>query len=102
VSGKTEAWPKTTCTTTEHFAVLGFERQRHSLRLARLVDGDRGIGLERADVRQILAALDAGGAVVATIEFRGFTPAASCATRWCGDGRGDESTSGADPVDVRA
>lgn len=72
---------KTKCTETGHFAVLGYDRQWRSLRLARLVESDlvscgsAGSGLSVADVRQIRAVLDAGHAVVATVEYRGFTPA---------------------------
>ena len=80
ISGKTDAWRKTKCSTTEHFAVLGFDRGRRSLRLARLVEGEllpcgsAGSGLSDADARQIRAALDVGHAVIVTVEYRGFTP----------------------------
>ena len=40
VSGRFDGWCKTKCSTTEHFAVLGFDRGRRSLRLARLVEGE--------------------------------------------------------------
>ena len=80
ISGRFDGWCKTKCSTTEHFAVLGFDRGRRSLRLARLVEdellpcGSAGSGLSVADVRQIRAALDAGHAVIVTVEYRGFTP----------------------------
>jgi bifunctional non-homologous end joining protein LigD len=81
ISGKTDAWRKTKCTETDHFAVIGYDRRGRSLRLARLVDrdpvfcGSAGSGLSVADVRQIRDVLDAGHAIIATVEYRGFTPA---------------------------
>ena len=38
-SGKSDAWRKAKCTTSEHFAVLGSDRAGRSLRLAQLVSG---------------------------------------------------------------
>ena len=65
----------------EEFAVMGYDRQGRSLRLARFLDrglvpcGSAGSGLSDADVRQVRAALDAKHAVIVTVEYRGFTPA---------------------------
>ena len=81
ISGRFDGWRKSKCTETQHFAVLGYEREGRSIRLARLIDGDllacgsAGSGLSDADARQIRAALEAGQAVIAKIEYRGFTPA---------------------------
>jgi bifunctional non-homologous end joining protein LigD len=81
VSGRFEGWRKTKCTATENFAILGYVRGGRSVRLARLVEenlvpcGSAGSGLSVADVRQIRDALDAGHAAIATVEYRGFTPA---------------------------
>jgi bifunctional non-homologous end joining protein LigD len=38
LSGKSPVWRKTRCTLTDHFAVMGADRQGRSLRLARLLD----------------------------------------------------------------
>ena len=79
-SGKSDAWRKAKCTTTAHFALLGYEREGRSLRLARLDQGElvgcgsAGSGLSEAAVREIRAAIDAGRPVVVEIEHRGFTP----------------------------
>jgi bifunctional non-homologous end joining protein LigD len=79
-SGKSDAWLKTKCTTTEHFGVLGYDHEGRSLRLARLVEGElvgcgsAGSGLSEAAVLEIRAALDAGRPVVVEVEHRGFTP----------------------------
>jgi bifunctional non-homologous end joining protein LigD len=81
ISGRSDTWRKTKCTTTEHFAVLGFDPRRPSLRLARLADGDLipcgsvGLGLRDADVRHLRIALDLGRPVLAEVEYRGITPA---------------------------
>ena len=80
-SGKTDAWRKTKCTLTDHFAVMGADRTGRSLRLSRFLDrglvpcGSAGAGLSDSDARQIRAALDAKQAVIVTVEYRGFTPA---------------------------
>jgi bifunctional non-homologous end joining protein LigD len=80
-SGSFDGWRKTKCTLTDHFAVMGYDRQGRSLRLARFLDrglvpcGSAGSGLSDADVRQVRAALDAKHAVIVTVEYRGFTPA---------------------------
>ena len=80
LSGKTSVWRKTMCTRTERFAVMGYNRRGHSLRLARFLDrdvipcGSVGSGLSDAAVRQIRAALDAKEAVIVTVKYRGFTP----------------------------
>ena len=80
-SGRSDTWRKTKCTLTEHFGVLGYDRDGRSLRLARMTDGilsrcgSAGSGLSDADARQIRAALDAQQAVIVTVEYRGFTPA---------------------------
>ena len=84
-SGKTDAWRKVKCTTTEHFAVIGADPLRgpvRSLKLATLKQpgelvpcGSAGSGLSEKDGRDIRAAVDAGRPVVAEIEYRGFTPA---------------------------
>ena len=80
-SGNTDAWRKTKCTMTDHFAVMGYDRDGRSLRLSRFLDrglvpcGSAGSGLSDADARQIRTALDAGQAVIVTVEYRGFTPA---------------------------
>jgi hypothetical protein len=79
-SGKTDAWRKTKCTITDHFAVTGYDRQGRSPRLSRFLDrglvpcGSAGSGLTDADARRIRAALDARYAVIVTAEYRGFTP----------------------------
>jgi bifunctional non-homologous end joining protein LigD len=79
-SGKSDAWRKVKCITTEHFAVLGYDRAGRSLRLARLEQGElvgcgsAGSGLSEAAVKQIRAALDAHKPVVVEVEHRGFTP----------------------------
>ena len=79
-SGKSDAWRKTKCTTSEHFAVLGYDRAGRSLRLAHLVEGalvpcgSAGSGLSEAAVRQIRSALDASKPVVVEVEHRGFAP----------------------------
>jgi bifunctional non-homologous end joining protein LigD len=79
-SGKTDAWRKTKCTITDHFAVTGYDRQGRSLRLSRFLDrglvpcGSAGSGLTDADARRIRTALDARHAVIVTVEYRGFTP----------------------------
>ena len=79
-SGKTDAWRKTKCTLTDHFAVMGYNRDGRSLRLSRFLDrglipcGSAGSGLSDSDARQIRAALDARQAVIVTVEYRGFTP----------------------------
>jgi bifunctional non-homologous end joining protein LigD len=81
ISGRSTAWRKTKCTTTEHFAVIGFDPRRRSLRLARLSEGDlvpcgsAGSGLSDTDVRRIRVARDMGRPVLAEIEYRGLTPA---------------------------
>ena len=81
ISGKTDAWRKTKCTFTDHFAVMGADRTGRSLRLSRFHDrglipcGSAGSGLSDSDARQIRAALNAGQAVIVTVEYRGFTPA---------------------------
>ena len=52
-----------------------------SLSLGRLVEGrlvpcgSAGSGLTEADALNLREAIDAGRTIVATIEFRGFTPA---------------------------
>jgi bifunctional non-homologous end joining protein LigD len=80
-SGKTDAWRKTKCTLTDHFAVMGADRTGRSLRLSRFLDrglvpcGSAGAGLSDSDAHQICAALDAKQAVIVTVEYRGFTPA---------------------------
>jgi bifunctional non-homologous end joining protein LigD len=80
-SGKTDAWRKTKCTLTDHFAVMGADRTGRSLRLSRFLDrgfvpcGSAGSGLSDSDARQIRAALDSKQAVIVTVEYRGFTPA---------------------------
>ena len=62
-------------------AVTGYNGQGRSLQLARLVDcdlvlcGSAGSGLSDADAREVRAALDAGHAIIVTVEYRGFTPA---------------------------
>ena len=79
-SGKTDAWRKTKCAMTGHFGLLGYDRDGRSLRLAHVTDGilvrcgSAGSELSDADARQIRAALDAGHAVIVTVEYRGFTP----------------------------
>jgi bifunctional non-homologous end joining protein LigD len=79
-SGKSDAWRKAKCTTTEHFAVIGRDRSGRSLHLAQLVKGElkpcgsAGSGLSEAAVRQIRSALDASKPVVVEVEHRGFTP----------------------------
>ena len=79
-SGKSDAWRKAKCTTTAHFALLGYEREGRSLRLARLDQGElvgcgsAGSGLSEAAVREIRAAIDAGRPVVVEIEHRDFRP----------------------------
>jgi bifunctional non-homologous end joining protein LigD len=51
------------------------------MRLARLIErdlvpcGSAGSGLSEAGARQVRAALDAGHAIIVTVEYRGFTPA---------------------------
>jgi bifunctional non-homologous end joining protein LigD len=81
ISGRSDSWRKTKCTITEHFAVLGFDPRRRSLRLARLSEsgllpcGSAGSGLSDADVRRIRAALDMGRPVIAEVDYRGLTPA---------------------------
>jgi bifunctional non-homologous end joining protein LigD len=81
ISGKSPVWPKTKCTLTDHFAVMGADRTGRLLRLSRLLDrgfipcGSAGSGLSDSDARQIRAALDARQAVIVTVEYRGFTPA---------------------------
>jgi bifunctional non-homologous end joining protein LigD len=66
---------------SDHFAVIGYDRDGRSLRLSRFLDrgllpcGSAGSGLSDADARQIRAALNAGQAVIVTVEYRGFTPA---------------------------
>ena len=81
LSGKSPVWRKTKCTLTDHFAVMGSDRKGRSLRLSRFHDrgfvpcGSAGSGLSESDARQISAALDAGQAVIVTVEYRGFTPA---------------------------
>jgi bifunctional non-homologous end joining protein LigD len=81
LSGKSPVWRKTKCTLTDHFAVMGYDRDGRSLRLSRFLDrglipcGSAGSGLSDSDARQIRAALDAGQAVIVTVEYRGFTPA---------------------------
>ena len=80
-SGKTDAWRKTKCTLTDHFAVMGADPTGRSLRLSRFLDrglipcGSAGSGLSDSDARQIRAALDSKQAVIVTVEYRGFTPA---------------------------
>jgi bifunctional non-homologous end joining protein LigD len=80
LSGKTSVWRETMCTLTERFAVMGYNRRGHSLRLARFLDrdvipcGSAGSGLSDAAVRQIRAALDAKQAVIVTVKYRGFAP----------------------------
>jgi bifunctional non-homologous end joining protein LigD len=79
LSGKTSVWRKTMCTLTAHFAVTGYNRRSHALRLGRYLDrdlipcGSAGFGLSVAAIRQIRAALDARQAVIVTVKFRGFT-----------------------------
>jgi bifunctional non-homologous end joining protein LigD len=59
LSGKSAVWHKTRCTLTDHFAVMGADRQGRSPRLARLLDrglvpcGSAGLGLSDSDARQI-------------------------------------------------
>lgn len=66
---------------TDHFAVMGYDRDGRSLRLSRFLDrglipcGSAGSGLSDSDCRQIRTALDALQAVIVTIEYWGFTPA---------------------------
>ena len=80
-SGKTDAWRKTKCTLTDHFAVMSADPTGRSLRLSRFLDralvpcGSAGSGLSDSDARQIRAALDSKQAVIVTVEYRGFTPA---------------------------
>ena len=60
---------------TGHFAVIGYDRQGRSLRLARIVEGSlvpcgsAGSGLSDADARQVRAALDARHSVIVTVEY---------------------------------
>jgi bifunctional non-homologous end joining protein LigD len=80
LSGKSPVWCKTKCTLTDHFAVMGYDRDGRSLRLSRFLDrglvpcGSAGSGLSDSDARQIRAALDAKQAVIVTADYRGFTP----------------------------
>ena len=81
ISGKSPVWRKTKCTLTDHFAVMGYDRDGRSLCLSRFLDrglvpcGSAGSGLSDADAHQIRTALDARHAVIVTVEYRGFTPA---------------------------
>jgi bifunctional non-homologous end joining protein LigD len=74
-SGKTDAWRKTKCILTDHFAVMGADRTGRSLRLSRFLDrglvpcGSAGSGLSDSDARQIRAALDSKQAVIVTVEI---------------------------------
>jgi bifunctional non-homologous end joining protein LigD len=80
-SGTFDGWRKTRCALTDHFAVMGYNRDGRSLRLSRFLDrglvpcGSAGSGLSDSDVRQVRAALDARQAVIVTVDYRGFTPA---------------------------
>ena len=64
-SGAFDGWRKTKCTLTDHFAVMGYDRDGRSLRLSRFLDrglvpcSSAGSGLSDADAHQIRAALDA-------------------------------------------
>jgi bifunctional non-homologous end joining protein LigD len=81
-SGRALSWIKTKCMLTEHFAVIGAEPTRgpvRSLRLARLVEGrlvpcgSAGAGLSEQDGKRIRAVLDAGGVIVAEVEYGELT-----------------------------
>ncbi len=81
-SGRALSWIKTKCMLTEHFAVIGTEPTRgpvRSLRLARLVEGrlvpcgSAGAGLSEQDGKRIRAVLDAGGVIVAEVEYGELT-----------------------------
>jgi bifunctional non-homologous end joining protein LigD len=83
-SGRNADWRKTKCTETEFFAVIGAKPSRGSVRslnVARLKDGKLmpcgwvGSGLSEAGGIKVRAAIDAGGALIAEVEHRGFTPA---------------------------
>jgi bifunctional non-homologous end joining protein LigD len=84
-SGRSETWLKVKCTTTEPFAVIGFDAVGsggvRSLRVARLSDGELtpagwvGSGLTEAAARELRRILDAGEHVVVDVEYRGFSPA---------------------------
>jgi bifunctional non-homologous end joining protein LigD len=82
-SGRALSWIKVKCVATEHFAVIGAEPTRgpvRSLKLARLVDGklvpcgSAGSGLSDQDGKRIRAVIDAGGVIVAEVEYRELTP----------------------------
>jgi len=80
-SGRSKSWRKAKRTLVDHFGVLGIDRRRASLRLARLVAGELvpcghvGAGLTTPVMRRIAAAIDTRQAVVALVEYRGLTPA---------------------------
>jgi bifunctional non-homologous end joining protein LigD len=81
-SGRALSWIKVKCVVTEHFAVIGTEPTRgpvRSLKLARLVEGklvpcgSAGSGISEQDGKRIRAVLDAGGVIVAEVEYRELT-----------------------------
>lgn len=85
-SGRWNAWRKIKRTVMDHFAVSGFEsagmRGVASLKVARLDEemqalvpaGWVGSGISAEASRELRRALDAGRYVVATVEYRGWTP----------------------------
>ena len=83
-SGPTETWLKIKCTTTEHFAVIGFDPRgstgvaslKLALRDCALVQAESvGSGLTERDSGALRAMLEAGQPVVVDLEHRGWTPA---------------------------
>ena len=89
-SGKVETWLKVKCTMTEPFAVIRFDPAGRTgvagLKLAALREGFLapvgavGSRLSERDSRELRNLLEAGTAIVATVEFRGWTPAGSGGT----------------------
>jgi bifunctional non-homologous end joining protein LigD len=83
-SGRDPNWRKTKCTVLDFFAIIGARPARgsaRSLKVARLLDGiltpcgSVGSGLTEAEGTKIRAAMDAKRALIADVEYRGFTPA---------------------------
>ena len=83
-SGRSDCWQKVKCTTTEPFAVVGYDpagkRGVAALRIATLQEntlvacGSVGSGFSAQASSDLRLALDAGRHVVAEVEHRGRTP----------------------------
>jgi bifunctional non-homologous end joining protein LigD len=83
-SGRNPNWRKTKCTLLDFFAIIGAEPTRGSVRSLKVAHlrngiltpcGSVGSGLTEAEGTKLRAAMDAKRALIAEVEYRGFTPA---------------------------